>query len=223
MAKKKVPKRKSGKLTERVRNQVKKAKGKVRLSDYKGEALTYVKKYKSLAKARKKKQESKLIIEGIHIPKNSDLYKTIEESARIKGQSVAKFVKENKKAIESLIKNGKVFITRETDYLIKDIQKLPKSKIVYNYEKPISRLDAIYALQQLLMASVSVSNIVLLMYEVGYDLKGNMYLEIPLPGQYESLLEDLEDLGEDTDSDAEKDRLWTEFLDKYPTITYIKS
>lgn len=223
MPKKKIPKRKPSKLTDRVKKQVKKAKGKVRLGDYKGDALAYVKKYKSLAKARKAKKESKLTIQGIHIPKNSDLYKTIAESARIKGQSVARFIKENKKAIENLIKNGKVFITRETDYLIKDIQQLPKSRKIFNFDKPISRLDAIYALQQLMMASVSVSNIVLLMYEVGYDLKGNMYLEIPTPGKYETLLEDLEEMGDDPESDEEKDRLWTENLDEYPTITYIKS
>lgn len=220
---KKSRKRVQSKLTDKVKKQIKDKKGKVKQSEFSGEALTYLKKYRSLAKARKIKAESKLTIEGIEIPKNSDLYKTIEAAAALKKQSVAKFVKENKKAVEALIKNGKVFITRETDYVIKDIQGLPKTKEVFNFDKPISRVDAIYALQQLLMASVSVSNIVLLMYETGYDLKGNMYLEIPAPNLYEELLADLEEIGDDTDSEQAKDEQWTNFLDQYKTITYIKS
>lgn len=223
MAKKKPHKRIQSKLTDRVKKQIKDNKGKVKSSNYKGESLTYLKKYRSLAKARKIKKESQLTIEGIKIPKNSDLYKTIAASAALKKQSVAEFIKENKKAVEALIKNGKVFITRETDYVIKDIQGLPKSKVVFNFNEPIPRIDAIYALQQLLMASVSVSNIVLLMYEVGYDLRGNLYLEIPTPDKYEELLSDIEEMGDDTDSEQAKDEEWTNFLDRYKTITYIKS
>lgn len=212
------------KLTAKVKAKIKAAKGKVRISDYKGEALKYLRNYKQLQKARKKKVDSTLMIGETKIPKNSELYRTIEAAAKIKKQTVRQFVKDNTKAIENLSRKGSVTVTRETDYVIKDIQALPKSKKIYIYDEPESRVDVIYALQQIQMTSSNNSNIVVILYEVRYDLKGNMYLDIPLPGEYKTLVDDMEDYSNGDDESQEMaDEMWSNFLDGYESIHYIKS
>lgn len=212
------------KLTDKVKAKIKAAKGKVRVSDYKGEALAYLKNYRQLQKARKRKIDSTLIIGEIKIPRDSELYRTIEAAAKLKGQTIKKFVKDNTKAIENLYKKGSVTITRETDYVIKDIQALPKSKKIYVYDEPHSKVDVIYALQQIQMTSSNNSNIVVIMYEVRYDLSGNMYLDIPLPGEYKTLVDDMEDYADgDQETQDMADEMWSNFLDGYESIHYIKS
>jgi hypothetical protein len=215
-----MPKRK---LTAKVKQLIKNKKGKVKQSDYSGEALTYLKKYRSLQKARKKKIDGTLLIGESKIPRNSELYRTIEAAAKIKGQTVKQFVKENPKAIENLAKKGSVTITRELDYVIKDIQALPRGKKVFINEREVSRVDAIFALQKLQMTNTNYSYIVVTLIEVRYDLKGNMYLDIPLPGDYEDLLDDIDEMIGDTEGDEAADDLWSNFLDQYEAIHYIKS
>jgi len=214
---------KTKKLTEKVKAKIKKFKGRVKQSDYTGEALLYLKKYRSLQKARKVKSGAVFQIGGLKVAKNTDLYRTIEASAKAKGQTVKQFVKDNEAAILKLAKNGSITINRETDYVIKDIQNLPKHNEVFVFDVPTERIDVIYALQRLQMVSSNHSYIVLITYDVKYDLKGNMYLNIPMPNKYDSILDDLEELEDDTESSDESNEVWTDYLDEYPIIHYIVS
>lgn len=210
------------KLTPKLKQFLFQNRFKVKKSDYAGEALDYLNKLRAASKAAKKRKENTLILNGVKIPRNSELYSTIEAAAKIKKQSVSTFVKKNKKAIELLMEDGSVVISRETEYAIRDIQKLPKKTKIFIGERNVSKEEAIFALQDIQSNSMRISNIVVINYELKYDLLGNLHLDIPLPEDYEDLLDDIDELRED-DQDEQGGDEWESFLEQYAPVTFIKS
>jgi hypothetical protein len=192
------------KLTNKLKDFLYANRFKVRQSDYEGEALAYLKRLRAASKAAKKRKESTAKINSTTIPKNSELYRLLEDSARLKKQSVAKFIKENKEAIDELIENDRIVMQRETSYAIKDINKLPKRSKIFLNGQQISKGDAVHALQSLTSSAMQHTETVVVTYELSYDLNGNLHLSLPTedeieeaeddPELYGALLEDFPDL-----------------------------
>jgi hypothetical protein len=200
------------KLTPKLKTFLYDNRYKVRLSDYAGEALAYLKKLRAASKAAKTRKAKTAKIGALSIPRNSELYEIIEASAKIKKQSVSTFIKKNKQAIDELIKDGRVPIVRETSYAIADISKLPKSSKVFINDQEVSKGDAIFALQQITSSAMQHTDTVVVNYEMSYDLTGNLHLELPTD-------EELEE-AEEADDEGEA---FGEMLDDFETIIPIRS
>ena len=206
------------KLTPKLKEYLYENRHKVKLSDYQGDALEYLKRLRAATKAAKTRAAKTAKIGDTTIPRNSELYEIIEHSAAAKGQSVNTFIKKNKQAIQELLRDGKVPIQRETSYAISDISKLPKrSKIFINGEK-VSKADAIYAIQNFTSTSMQFSTTVVVNYEMSYDLTGNLYLELPMPDEYESTVEEMEEMDEDEANEA-----WLDYLATFDAVIPISS
>jgi hypothetical protein len=197
----------------------------VKKSEYAGDALAYLLRLRSASKAAKTRANNTAFIGKTKIPRNSELYRIIKASADIKGQTVKKFISSNKGAIKKLAKDGNIVIPRETEYAISDIKGLPRSSKIFIGGKQVTKEQAILALQTLQSTSMNVSNIVVLNHELKYDLTGNLYLDIPQPEDYSDLLDELDEIGDsgETDSELMMSDMWTDFLDDFDNITYIKS
>lgn len=206
------------KLTPKIKEHLYENRFKVKLSDYDGEALAYLKRLRAASKAAKTRKQSTAKIGDTIIPRNSELYEIIEQSANAKGLPVSTFIKKNKQAIQELLRDGKVPIQRETSYAISDISKLPKrSKIYINGEK-VSKADAIYAIQNFTSTSMQYTSTVVVNYEMSYDLTGNLYLELPMPDDYESTVEEMEEMDEEEASEQ-----WLDYIAQFDTIIGISS
>lgn len=182
-----MPKRK---LTPKLKDYLYANRFKVRISDYEGEALSYIKKLRAASKAAKKRKENTAKIGQTIVPRNSRLYELIEDSARLKKQPVSKFIKDNKAAIEELMQDDRIVIQRETSYAISDINKLPKKSKIYINDVEVSKGDAIYALQSLTSSAMQMTETVIINYELSYDLKGNLYIQIPTEEEIEEAEQD---------------------------------
>jgi hypothetical protein len=209
MAKKRVTR----KLTDHVRENIRSEYNKLRLSDYDGDALTYLKKVRGAAKARKAKAAKVAKVGELKIPVDSEIYRIVEKAAKMKKMTVKAFVKKHRASIEALMKDGDFVVQRETEYLISDIQHLPKGKKVLvndgdGYHKT-TRLKDIYDIQQFTQHVASYSNIFLLVYRVHYKLDGNLSHYLPPVDVYEA---------------AEEEQEVIDLLDEYyPEITYLIS
>lgn len=201
-----MPKRK---LTPKLKQFLYDNRFKVKLSDYSGEALAYLKRLRAASKAAKKRKDNTAKIGDTNIPRDTRLYELIEQSARLKKQSVKKFIKDNKDAIKELMEGDRIVLQRETSYAIKDINKLPKRSKVYINGQLVSRGDAVYALQSITSSAMQHTETVVINYEMSYDLKGNLYLDLPT----EQEIEEAEDNPED----------YEELLDTWEGFVVVKS
>lgn len=208
---------KKKKLTDRLREKIKEEYGSLKLSDYQGEALAYLKQVKQLAKARKKKakkkKDSTAKIEELEIPKDSQLYEIVSKGAKLKKMTVRQFVKKYRKELEGLMKDGDFVVQRETEYLIGDINHMKTGTSVFvndgnGYTKIPKKRD-IYDIQTFTQHIMSNSDIFLLVYRVHYKLNGDLSHYLPDPEEYEEAIEE-EDIMSMLDG-------------YYPEITYLKS
>lgn len=191
------------KLTAKLKDFLYDNRWKVKMSDYDGEALAYLKRLRAASKAAKKRKEAVAKIGNTIIPRNSEIYEQIELSAKLKKQSVSKFLKENKEAVLEYMKEGRIVIERETSYAISDISKLPaKSKIFINGQR-VSKGDAIYALQSFTSSAMQHTNTVIVNYEMSYSTDGDLYLELP----EEDEIEEAEELIDSNPNDTTYDEL----------------
>jgi hypothetical protein len=206
-----MPKKK--KLTAKLREQIKKDYRKLKKSDFDGDALAYLNRVRGAAKGRKAKKEKVAEFDGLKLPEDSEIYRIVAAGAKLKKQSVKKFVKENRKNLEALLKDGDFVQQRETEYLIRDIQALPKSKKVFvndgNGYTSTPKLKDILAIQLFTQHVASYSNIFLLVYRVHYKLGGDLSHYLPSVEEYEPL-EDEQEIIDLLD-------------DYYPEITYLIS
>jgi len=222
------------KLTPSLKKKIKDDYKHLRLADFDSEALTYLKQVRGAAKGRaaKKKQEKEkkktskkeapkkeagkksqeeIKVAGKIIKPGSKAYELISEGAKVKNQSVKKFVQENEAAIEKMLKDFLIFAKKEIDDLIILIRSLDKSSKVFCpiKTKVISRPYAIYLLHAIKKAILETE----LTYEVvfieyAFDLSGNIHFNCPRPSEY------IEYMGEEL----------LEFIDdEYPNITYIRN
>lgn len=186
------------KLTSKLKDHLYANRWRVRQEDYSGEALEYLLRLRRASKAAKKRQENTAKVGGVTIPRNSELYETIEASARIKKQSVATFIKQNREAIEELMQEGRVVLIRETNYAISDIGKLPARNKIYINGIEVSKGDAIYALQSFTSSAMQYTDTAVINYELSYDLTGNLFLELPTDDEIEAAEEDADNGDFDT-------------------------
>lgn len=211
------------KLTERLRAKIKADYSKLKESDFDGEALTYLRRVRGAAKSRKIKRDETLKIEGLKIPKNSELYQKIKGVASMKGQTVAKWIKnkKNKAAVLLLFKNGGITVDRESEYLIGDIRKMPKkAKVFWNGEE-VTKVYAISLIMEIQASSAQFSNIVMIRYEVRWDLMGNLHItHVPSREEIDEAIADMDNYDDSDDSMA---MAWEEFLKEYDAINFIKS
>lgn len=210
------------KLTDRVRAKIKGEYRKLKESDYSGEALTYLRRVRGAAKSRKIKEDTTLYIGKFKVPKNSNLYEKIAGSAKMKNKTIKQFLKNknNAKAVMMLARDGGVTVSRESEYLMEDIKKLPKGRKVFWNGIEVTRVYAISLLMEIQSSSAQLSNIVMIRYRVRYDLLGNLYISyVPSREEIDEALEEVDDF----DSDEEREQFWLEFIDKYKNIDYVKS
>jgi len=186
------------KLTPKLRDYLYANRWKARLSDYEGNALAYLKRLRAASKAAKTRRANTAVIGEVNIPRDSELYEIIEASAALKKQTVATFIKKNKAAIQELMKEGRVVLTRETSYAIKDIDKLPRRAKVFINGNEVSKGDAIYALQSFTSSAMQYTDTVIVNYELSYDLQGNLHLTMPTEEEIEEAEENA-DNGDDSD------------------------
>lgn len=208
-----MPKRIIRTLTGRVKEKIKKEYRTLKKSDYGDDALTYLNRVKGAAKGRNKKKQTIAKVGELVIPKDSEMYRIIEKAAKINKMTVKQFIKKHRESISDLMQKGDVVIQRETEYLIKDLSKLPKGKKVFindnNGYVKTPKLDAILQLQQFTQAIFGYTDIFIIVYRVHYKLIGDITFYLPPVREYD-------DLSEPEDFEA--------LLDEYyPEITYIKS
>ena len=70
------------KLSNKVREEIKSNYSKLRLKDYEGEALAYLKQVRGAAKGRKARKDKVAKIDDLVIPRDSELYRLIERGAK---------------------------------------------------------------------------------------------------------------------------------------------
>jgi hypothetical protein len=207
-------KRITRKLTERVKAKIKADHKKLRLKDFDGDALRYLKRVRAAEKTRKKKSDSVARVEDLIIPKDSELYNIISKMAKIKKVTLKQFMKKHKKDIANLQKEGDVILQRETDYLIEDIRKMKKGKKLFvndgNGYRKTGRARDILNIQVFTQFVMSNSDIFMLTYRVHYKLDGDLTHYLPDAIEYEEFKDNEEGLIAMLD-------------DFYPEITYLKS
>lgn len=208
---------KKRKLTPKLKQFLYDNRTKAKLSDYDGDALAYLKKLRAATKAAKTRKGKVAKIGGVTIPRNSELYETIEASARAKKVTVAQFIKKYKNEIKKLMVEERVVLSRETTYAIHDINSLPKSSKVYVNNEQVSKGEAIYALQAITSAGMQHTGTVVVNYEMEYDLLGNLYLTLPDLDEIENAIEEGE-----IDSDGQNEALM-DLLESSDGLTVIDS
>lgn len=205
--------RKQIKLTERLREKIKRDYTSLRLRDFDGEALIYLKKVRGAAKGRKAQSERVAKIGELVIPKDSELYRMIERGAELKSMTVAKFIKKYKEELLELAQHGDFIANRETEYLIDDISKIKEDfKVLVNDGNGYlvtPKLEDVFNIQQFTQHILSYSNIFLIVYRVHYKTTGDISHYLPPPAEYQGLEEE-EEIEAMLDS-------------YYPEITYLKS
>lgn len=216
------------KLTKSLKEKIRTNYRNLKQADFDGEALTYLKKVRGAAKGRNAKKKKKsppkeskphaIKIGDTVIEPDSKAYEIIALSAKNKNQSLKKFVHENKKAIEELLRDYLVFFKTEIDTLIKTIRSLPKGAKIFvpirGQEK--SRPRAIFLLHSIKKAMLELAPIYEVVFiEAAYDLYGNLHFNCPQPGEYKHI--------GDEDNDSDYDEI-LDFIDnEYPSITYIRN
>ena len=214
-----MPKRK---LTEKVKAAIKASKGKVRLKDYTGEALTYLRKYRALSAARKIKKETTLKVDGLVIPKNSKFYDTVSKSAEALGISLLQLQKKFPDVIREFLKRGSYHADRETDYLLEDLEKLSKKvKITVGKKGIIPKEKVIAQLKQLQTNTATYTDNFVLIFKTAYTLDGlNMKVDFPFTSEYEDLLFEIDS---EEWTKEESDAAFTEMLNEFDSIITVRS
>lgn len=197
------------KLNAKVRKNIKENYRKLKKKDFSGEALVYLNRVRGAAKARaikKKNAPVVLKIDGETVEPGSALYRLILEGAKQKGQTPAKFIKENKATLKKVFEKGKTTLKKEANYIARDIRKKGTKSVTVKGKK-IGKVKAGFLLQEFrntFVADGDIYPVVILEYEV--DFKGNMFIDFPFPDEYQNLDESN----------------WQYFIDKnYPKIDYI--
>ena len=201
------------KLTDKLKEKIKKHYADLKESDYGDDALRYLKQVKGGAKGRATQRAKVAKIDQLTIPKNSEIYKIIQRAAKIKGMTVAKFVKKYRSDIENLMQGGDIVNMRETNYLISDIKHMDKGTTVFvNDGNGLTRTPKKTDIMNISLFTAHVmqnSDIFMISYRVNYKLNGDLSHYLPSAEEYEEL---------------EDDETITEMLDSYyPNITYLKS
>lgn len=222
------------KLTERLKETIKSDFKSLRKKDFDGEALAYLNRVKGAHKGRvtqkrqRKEQKEKLaalapsdtkgagkgkgiVVGGKSYAPGTQVYEIIKLSAINKNQTVAKFIKENRDALEELLKNYLIFAKKEIDDLRKLIKALPKSTKIYSpvRRSTTSARNASFILHMIKKTLVEICSIYPIVFiEYAFDLDGSLHFACPRPGEYKDF-EDCFDLKEFID-------------DRYPNITYIE-
>lgn len=173
------------------------------------------------ARTRAINKEKELRIGKFKVPGNSELYQKIEAAARMKGQSVRHFmsIKQNENAVLLLARDGGVTMIRESEYLISDIRKLPKKAKVYWNGREVSKLYAISLITEIASLAVQYSNVVVINWEVRFDLLGNLHIShVPDRDDIDEVLDDLGDYDEEDWPD-----FFSAWLDQFENLNYIRS
>ncbi len=226
MAKKK--KRVVRKLTERVKQNIKDAKGRVPLKDYDGEAYTYLLRYRALAKARKVKKDTTLKIKqapeapGLTIKKNTKLYQRLAKVAELKGITVKQLYEQFPEEINRYMRSGSFHEDRETDYLLDDLDKLSeKVQITVGRHGVQNKGVVMFNLKQLQMNTANYTEIYFLIFKCAYSLDGmKLRLNFPFVVDYEDLLFEIDSNDYDEDS---SDHAFSEMIEGYKEIIIVRS
>jgi hypothetical protein len=196
-------------LTAKLKEQLKKNYANEEITSYSGDALTYLKRVKALDKARaaKKVSDRQALHVGDHVVrKGTDAYDIIEASAKTKGLTAKKFIKQYKDITIRLIEQMETFQSKEADYIIEDakrahghyingkrVSKARFQKDITDFKSNVVDCGEVY----------NVINI-----EYSFDLLGNIKIDLPTA-------EEMDELECDPDE-------WQDFLsDNYPHVSYI--
>lgn len=201
------------KLTPKLRAYLETKYYRERIRDYKGEALAYLREQKAAAQARSALRAKTLKIGDTVIPENSEMYRIVALSAIAKNQTIRKYARENEAAITQLATDGYIYLSREIDYLIDDIklaQSINISSRSGGKDVKTGKSKSKYYFIHLKQTMLNIADVYdSILVEHSYDLKGNMYVNFPLPDEYEEM-EDEEDL--------------LEYIDRfYPNIHYYRN
>ena len=213
--------RRSIKLTDRVKQNIKDRKGNIPARFFSGDALSYLKKYRALKNARKAKKQSVLKIEKVALPKNTQIYKHVERLAKQKGITVAHFVAAYADEIQELIEKGSIPNDREIEYLIEDVQKIASHFKIFVNGEQVSKSEAAFLLENFKFNILNYTNAFKVIVDSWYTFDGNLHFKIPTPEDLEEILEqtDTEDIDKEQGEEDIKD-----FLDNFfPGIRLISS
>lgn len=212
------------KLTDHLRAKIKKDYDKLKESDYSGDALTYLRRVRGAARSRRIRYETELKIDEFKVPKNSELYRKVEAAATMKGQTVRQFMskKKNKDAVLLLFKDGGITMYRESEYLIEDIRKMPKGKKVFWNQNEVDRLYAISLIMEVQSLSMQLANVVMIRYEIRWDLIGNLYIsDIYEREDIDGVIEEMDEIAH---TDEERAEYWLmNFMDEFESLEYVAS
>lgn len=150
-------------------------------------------------------------VHGIIIEPGTEAYGIVAASARMRKMSIARFVKENEEAIADLIDGYLVFSKVEIDKLIQIITDLPSKKKTFvptnGKERPrVKVIFLLHSLKSFMLATCEIYEQILI--EFGYDLFGNVHVDVPYPVQY-------------TKFECEELLEWLD--ENYPNISYFKN
>lgn len=174
------------KLTDSLRERIKAHPNKFRKKDLAGDALTYLNRVRGAAKARKIKRDTTAKVGETTIPKDSELYVLVQAAAKQHNMPVAKYIKTHKEDIDKLVSDGKLFIEREVEYIIKDFERADK---IYINGRRAGKGDAMYSIRKFKDEMVRRGAVYpIINIEYAFDLRNNIYIKFPEP----DVIEDLE-------------------------------
>lgn len=167
------------KLTAKLKEQIKADYRHLKLQDFDGDALTYLKKVRGAAKGRKAKRDAVAHVGETIIPKDSDLYSLIQTGAKHRKMSVKAFIKKYKDEIDALLKNGDFVLERESDKLIHDLASLKQPRKVYvndfnGFVRTPSK-EAILNIKLFVQYIMAHSDVFLVLFRTHFKLNGDVY------------------------------------------------
>jgi hypothetical protein len=203
------------KLSSKLKAQIDASPFRIKKADLSGEALEYLLHRRSVRKGQitKEKRKGTVKVGATYIPANTEISRIVKASAKAKGMTVKAFVKKYKKEVEALLQKGHVHLNREVDYIIVDMGMA--DGIHVNGNLIANKTKAKYYLQTFKRTFVEQGKVYpIVNIEYFYDLVNNMFIDFPLPDEYENFANEYE--GEDLIEH------WRSFIDKnYPKISYI--
>jgi hypothetical protein len=186
------------KLTQKLREEIKRNYSKIRKSDLSGEALTYLNRVRGAAKARKIKENKYLQVGSLKIPKDSPAYKEIEDYAQQKGTTPKGLLKRHREAFETYLDTFRSSDPTHTRKLELQLEASTRGKI-YNNGKEVTLTQALQDISYFRKKAVEYGFYDFIELTLKMDRYGNKYFAVPTMRELLKLEEETKE-GDDFES-----------------------
>lgn len=172
------------KLTNELREEIKRNYRKFNEKNLDKDAVTYLHRVQGAAKARKIKKNLYVEVADIKLKKGSIVYDKFEkEYAASKGLTVKEFLQKYPKASREHLRDFKAPFTSHSDKSIKLLNDLKKKHKVYNNGQETTVSEMVKDISLFRKKYMSFSYYDYSSHEVATDYFGNLYFKLPTAGE----------------------------------------